>query len=55
MVYADCIDGCFSLADGEAVRNCMNGCETATTGSTRANLNCTASAVAGRCQSACRQ
>jgi hypothetical protein len=52
-VYTDCIDDCFALSGGEAVRNCMNGCENATTGSTRANLSCTASAVDGECQPVC--
>jgi hypothetical protein len=53
-VYADCIDGCFALSGGEAQRNCMNGCENATTGSTRANLSCAAAAVDGDCQPVCQ-
>ena len=53
-VYYQCIDGCFSQSGGEAVRNCMNGCENATTGTTRVNLSCTEAAVADDCQSVCQ-
>jgi hypothetical protein len=51
--YADCVDGCFTLSGGEAVNNCMKGCENAANSSTRANLACTASAVDDECQPVC--
>jgi hypothetical protein len=51
--YQQCIDGCFSRDGGEAVLACMEDCEARTTGTARANLTCTESAVANQCAAAC--